>query len=202
MVRGDPALIAAARRQDSQAFGQLYEQYRGPLFGYLRSQFLLSPDDTHDIIQDAFAKAWQAIPNTTPGLNFQAWLYRIAVNITIDLKRHRAVCGMLDGIDAKLMEDMAHRVHHPVTATGESAILRRERQDTAALAIEQVLQATRNPCARTIIALRLQEVSYEEIGKQVGMSTASVKSLIHRFFQKARRTLDQATLNDALAPVE
>ncbi|HEV3202956.1 MAG TPA: RNA polymerase sigma factor [Gemmataceae bacterium] len=82
----EPALIRKAQKGDRPAFGRLVEQYWDRLFRWL---YHLSHDchKAEDLTQETFLKAFAKLSSFQPNSNFQAWLYRIAYNSFLNLRR-------------------------------------------------------------------------------------------------------------------
>ncbi len=80
----DEALVAAAGRGDQQAFNRLVQRHAPRMHAIVR-RYVGSPDDADEIVQDTFWKAWKSLPDWRPGgAKFSTWLYRVAVNRSID----------------------------------------------------------------------------------------------------------------------
>jgi RNA polymerase sigma-70 factor (ECF subfamily) len=82
-------LVANAKRGDSQAFGQLFDEYAGPIHRFIASR-VNSPSDAEDLTQLVFVKALEALPRyEARGIPFGGWLFRLARNAIIDQVRTR-----------------------------------------------------------------------------------------------------------------
>jgi len=82
-------LVSDAKRGDSQAFGQLFDEYAGPIHRFVASR-VNSPADAEDLTQLVFVKALEAIPRyEARGIPFGGWLFRLARNAIIDQIRTR-----------------------------------------------------------------------------------------------------------------
>jgi RNA polymerase sigma-70 factor (ECF subfamily) len=82
-------LVANAKRGDSQAFGQLFDEYAGPIHRFIASR-VNSPSDAEDLTQLVFVKALEALPRyEARGIPFGGWLFRLARNAIIDQIRTR-----------------------------------------------------------------------------------------------------------------
>jgi RNA polymerase sigma-70 factor, ECF subfamily len=82
-------LVANAQRGDSQAFGQLFDEYAGPIHRFIASR-VNSPSDAEDLTQLVFVKALEALPRyEARGIPFGGWLFRLARNAIIDQIRTR-----------------------------------------------------------------------------------------------------------------
>ena len=88
-------LIAAARDADRQAFGRLIRLHQKRLFRFIHGM-VGSFDQTEDIVQEAFVKAWQAIDTFKPGYAFYPWLSRIARNLALNQIRREEKKESLD----------------------------------------------------------------------------------------------------------
>jgi RNA polymerase sigma-70 factor (ECF subfamily) len=86
----DADLVGRARAGDQVAFARLFEQYHAPILNYLH-RMVGDRALAEDLAQDAFVKAYNALPNTRPDLAFKAWLYRIATNTAISHLRRRKI---------------------------------------------------------------------------------------------------------------
>ena len=86
----DADLVGRARAGDQVAFARLFEQYHAPILNYLH-RMVGDRAVAEDLAQDAFIKAYNALPSTRPDLAFKAWLYRIATNTAISHLRRRKI---------------------------------------------------------------------------------------------------------------
>src|SRR5471032_2960604 len=75
----DQELVERAQRGDKQAFGLLVEKYQRKL-ARLLSRFVRDPAEVEDVTQEAFIKAYRALPSFRGDSAFYTWLYRIAIN--------------------------------------------------------------------------------------------------------------------------
>jgi len=80
-------LLADSRTQQ-KAFSLLVNQYSKPLYWKIRS-FVLSHDDADDVLQNTFMKAWKNIGDFQGKSKLSTWLYRIAINESLDFIRHQ-----------------------------------------------------------------------------------------------------------------
>ncbi len=86
----DGDLVGRARAGDPVAFERLFERYHAPILNYLH-RMVGDRALAEDLTQDAFVKAYRALPGTRPDLAFKAWLYRIATNTAISHLRRRKI---------------------------------------------------------------------------------------------------------------
>ena len=86
VVEFDVALIERARKGDTKAFERLYREHVGRVHG-LCLRMTRNPDAAADCVQDAFIKAWKALPRFEARASFSTWLHRIAVNTVLEKRR-------------------------------------------------------------------------------------------------------------------
>lgn len=90
VTTADRDLVSRARAGDHAAFAALFEQYHTPILNYLH-RMVGDRVLAEDLAQDAFIKAYNALPSTRPDLAFKPWLYRIATNTAISHHRRRKI---------------------------------------------------------------------------------------------------------------
>ena len=158
---------AAARGGDRAAFGELVRRHQDALYRFV-VRMVRSRDEALEIAQEAFLRAWEALPQWQPEAQFRTWLFRIASNAALDALRRRRVVGFVplaETFDAPGAEpDPAKRLEL--------------KQEIAAL---EASLARLSPEHRGILLLReVENMSYEEIGAVLGLSEGTVKSRLAR----------------------
>ena len=103
----DVALIERARRGDTKAFERLYREHVGRLHG-LCLRMTRNPDLAADCVQDAFIKAWKALPKFEARSSFSTWLHRIAVNTVLEKRRGPANAEIVVEDPAAAPVDVEH----------------------------------------------------------------------------------------------
>src|ERR1700745_1217007 len=88
MDGGDAAIVAQALADDRDAFRVLVERHSRTLFR-LAYRMTGNEQDAEEIVQDAFLRAYRRLDRFESRANFGTWLYRIAVNCSLDLMRKR-----------------------------------------------------------------------------------------------------------------
>ena len=177
----DQILVARVQQGDKAAFDVLVLRYQSRI-NSLVSRFLRNQNDALDITQEAFLKAYRALPNFRGDSAFFTWLYRIAINtaknyLTMQSRRAAEVeqdlleIEQIDGDN--VLKDQA---------TPEHLLLTDEIQATIISAIEQLPEDLR-------VAITLREIeglSYEEIAEVMDCPIGTVRSRIFR----AREAID------------
>ena len=104
----DQELVERAQRGDKRAFGLLVEKYQRKL-GRLLSRMIRDPAEVEDVVQEAFIKAYRALPNFRGDSAFYTWLYRIGINTAknylVSMGRRPRVTAEIELEDAENFED-------------------------------------------------------------------------------------------------
>jgi RNA polymerase sigma-70 factor (ECF subfamily) len=151
---------------DRPAFEDVYRDYLGRVYAYVRSQVTTSAD-AEDITAQVFMNAYQAYARFEPRHSTPAaWLFRIARNATLD---HFRAHGR--------REKLRRTIEHQPMAEEDPAREAEERIQYRAL-MEQVAKLPERQ--RDAISLRHSGLSFEEVGKLIGCSEDAAKMLYHR----------------------
>ncbi len=151
-------------------FTELYNDYRQPLYGYLRR---LVGDEAHaeELVQDVFVRAYRALPGLGADPNYRAWLYRVATNAARDWFRRQRLRRWLAFDEG---EDDEHRVSRPVADEG-SPLPIEER-----LAVEDALNALPPIYRAPLLLYAVQGLATAEIAEVLGISRSAVKMRLSR----------------------
>ncbi len=84
----DLDLVRLACKQDSSAYEELVRRYHGKIYGLVYGM-VSNREDAEDLVQEIFVKAWKALPRFREQSSFYTWLYRIALNCTINFRKKR-----------------------------------------------------------------------------------------------------------------
>lgn len=177
----DAQLVKRVQKGDKKAFDLLVLKYQQRIIK-LVSRYVRDPTDALDVAQDAFLKAYRALPNFRGDSAFYTWLYRIAINtaknylVTQSRRPMESENFRVEGEQVEL-ESMLKDL-----ATPESLLITDEIKETIAEAIEQLPDDL-----RTAINLReVEGLSYEEIADVMTCPIGTVRSRIFR----AREAID------------
>ena len=196
MDGGDAARVTQALGGDQDAFRALVERHSRTLFR-LAYRMTGNEQDAEEVVQEAMLRAYRRLDKFESRSNFGTWLYRIAVNCSLDLMRKRR-------------SEMEQRERPSLREEDEDAPAMIERvasempaPDRLALSVElreQVQQAmsTLSAVERTAFVMRhFDGCSIEEIGKAIGLNTGSTKNSVFRAVQKLRKHLEPYTAPQA-----
>ncbi|MFZ0499753.1 MAG: RNA polymerase sigma factor RpoE [Steroidobacteraceae bacterium] len=179
----DLSLVRRVQRGDKGAFDALVLKYQHKLVK-LVMRYVRNPAEAEDIAQEAFIKAYRALPQFRGDSAFYTWLYRIAINTAknaVVSRDRNPVEYDLDRGNTDESYDMQGRMKD--SETPEGLVLTDEIRSTVNAAI-----AALPDDLRTAIVLReLEGLSYEEIAAAMACPVGTVRSRIFR----AREAIDQ-----------
>lgn len=177
----DQALIERVQHGDKKAFDLLVLKYQNRIMKVL-SRYLYDQSEVQDMAQEAFIKAYRALPNFRGDSAFYTWLYRIAINTA---KNHLVAQGRRPpsaDIDATEAEQYDGESALKEYASPEREVLKDEIQRVVVNAIDELPDDL-----KTAITLReLEGMSYEEIAEAMDCPIGTVRSRIFR----AREAVD------------
>ncbi len=183
----DLSLVQRVQRGDKGAFDVLVLKYQHKVVK-LVMRYVRNPAEAEDVAQEAFIKAYRALPKFRGDSAFYTWLYRIAINTAKNAAASRGRSPIeyeLDRGDGEESHDVQARMKD--TATPEALAMTEEIRTTVNAAIEALPEDL-----RTAIVLReLEGLSYEEIAATMDCPVGTVRSRIFR----AREAID-ARLKD------
>ena len=172
----DRALVARAQRGDKRAFELLVEKYQRKL-ARLLSRLIRDPAEVEDVTQEAFIKAYRALPAFRGDSAFYTWLYRIGINTA---KNYLIAAGRRAPTSTEVGAEEAEGFEEGEQLrdinTPESVLLSREIAATVNATIEELPEEL-----RTAIQLReLDGMSYEDIARMMDCPIGTVRSRIFR----------------------
>jgi RNA polymerase sigma-70 factor (ECF subfamily) len=172
----DQQLVERAQRGDKRAFELLVLKYQRKL-GRLLSRFVRDSAEVEDVTQEAFIKAYRALPSFRGDSAFYTWLYRIGINTAknylVAMGRRAPTSTEVEAEEAEGQEggELLRDINTP-----ESLLLTKEIGNTVNAAIESLPEEL-----RSAIQLReLEGMSYEEIAKLMDCPIGTVRSRIFR----------------------
>ena len=178
----DQELVVRAQTGDKRAFDLLVLKYQQKVANLI-SRYIRDPSEVLDVSQEAFLKAYRALPAFRGESAFYTWLYRIAVNT---VKNHLVAQGRRppgDDVDAELAEQMDMGTRLRESGTPERHLLTDEIAETVQRALDDLPDDL-----RTAIVLReFEGMSYEEIATAMECQIGTVRSRIFR----ARDAIDK-----------
>jgi RNA polymerase sigma-70 factor, ECF subfamily len=167
--KDDAECVARCLRGESEAFEPLVTRYQRVLF-VIAFRLTGNYEDARDATQNAFVRAYERLDTYDPSRRFFSWLYRIAINESLNLRR-------------------AHKPHEPITTSLESGRSTDEGLEAADASrrVQQALMKLTEEQRQVVVLRHFAELSYEEIGEALRIPEKTVKS---RLFT-ARQRLGQ-----------
>ena len=178
----DEQLVERVQRGDKNAFNLLVKRYQHKVVN-LVARYVNNPGDVPDVAQEAFIKAYRALPTFRGESAFYTWLYRIAVNTAKNYLTSQGRRPPSSDVEADEAEYYGGGEALQEVATPENLALTDEIKRTVFAAIEALPEDL-----RTAITLREMEgLSYEEIAEIMDCPVGTVRSRIFR----AREAIDK-----------
>jgi RNA polymerase sigma-70 factor (ECF subfamily) len=168
----DNRLIAECRDGNTAAFGELVSRYQDRLFNSVL-RLADNTEDARDVVQEAFLHAYQSLQSFKGDALFFTWLYRIAVNTAISMKRKKRVVlriqpgeegGALDPHDPS----ETNRPGHAIEMAEDE---RRVHEALGKLSVEH----------RSVLVMKdMDGMKYEEMAEILGVPVGTIRSRLHR----------------------
>jgi RNA polymerase sigma-70 factor (ECF subfamily) len=176
IAEDENALIEQAQQGDRNAFGELVSRYYP---GVVRVVYRLCGDTglAEDMAQEAFLRGWINLPSFHPQSSLRNWLYRIAVNATLDVLRRRP---------EETLEDEAVQMFPDQAMGPETALIEKERVALLQQAVRSLPEA-----ARSVLVLReYGGLSYQEIASVLDVPVGTVMSRLNYARNRLRELLE------------
>ena len=183
MEENDVAAVARAREGDGEAFRLLVERHSRSIFR-LAYRLTGSEQDSEDLVQETFLRAFRSLNSFEQRANFGTWLHRIAVNCSMDWIRKRRKHEELNEEDADCRPLGASL--HGQSRNSDGLIYQVEVQQRVRSALKNL-----SPLERSAFVLRhFEGMSIEEIGSMLGVRSNAAKHSIFRAVRKMRQALE------------
>jgi RNA polymerase sigma-70 factor (ECF subfamily) len=185
MEQESRGLVRGLRQRDPDLLDELIARYHYRLLRYLWT-LTGSREAAEDLFQETWMRVLERGHQYSPRWKFEAWLFAIARNLTIDLLRRRQP----ESLDALLCHEdtrAAHELRDPDSPTPFESAAAGERAER----MEAVLRHL-SPDAREVLVLRFQEdLNLDEIAAVVGVPLSTVKSRLYRGLEALRNLLKE-----------
>ena len=172
----DQQLVERAQRGDKRAFELLVTKYQRKL-GRLLSRMVRDPAEVEDVTQEAFIKAYRALPSFRGDSAFYTWLYRIAINTAknylVALGRRAPTTTEFNHEDAENFEE-AEALRD--SSTPESELHGKQ----IAATVNRAMDALPEDLRKAITLREIEGLSYEEIATLMNCPIGTVRSRIFR----------------------
>ena len=171
----DFSIVKRVQAGDVAAFDQLILKYRERVFGVIYNM-TANREDTSDLTQDSFIKAFQSINRFQGHCSFFTWLYKIAVNTSLSHLRKNRLRSFFslekiqeDGTNAQLLEQLTDK-----NGADRDTYLRELQQK-----LNEAMQKLSIPHRTVITLFEIDGLSHSEIAEVMGCSEGTVRSRLH-----------------------
>lgn len=158
----DTELISDCKRGDRNALETLVRRYEKPIYN-AAYRMLGNPDDAADITQIAFLKVFENLDRYNPKFKFFSWIYRIAVNESINLLKRRGHLEPFDDSQVSNLRDPEEMVE----------------AERLCNCVQEVLMELQEEYRAVIVLRHFTECSYHEIGEILQIPDKTVKSRLY-----------------------
>ena len=170
-------LRKALDHNDQQAYAELMRLYRDSIY-YMLMRMVKNKDDAEDLTLMTFGKAFRYLDKYTPQYAFSTWLYRIALNNSIDFLRMKNNMPQYfeEDLYTSNMTSIVDQSEDNLQRTPEDEVIDKQRLQLLRAAVAELPDRYRK-----VIELRYYEdLAYEEIAERLGLTLSNVKIQILR----------------------
>lgn len=185
-VDPDLDLVQRAREGDTHAFDELVEKYTPKLYG-LVYHMTSNHEDTNDVLQEVFAKAYRALKRFRGKSTFYTWIYSIATNMTLNFlkKRKRRRAMSLDDVDLAIERDPDF-----IEATSKSDPVREANISELQERLNMAMQELSDDHRAVVTMFDIQGMPHAEISRILGVSEGTVRSRLFYAHRQLQTYLD------------
>jgi RNA polymerase sigma factor (sigma-70 family) len=174
--------IRAAQVGDMAAFEWIVREHEARVAGFC-ARWLRCAEDTREVCQDVFVRAWQALPEFECRARLSTWLYQIALNLCRDRARSR---GTRQREHTTGLDDMEHAPACPKPCPGTRAELRGELDK-----LNRGLDALPEKERAALILVTIEGLSQRDCAEVLGCTVRGVEGRVHRARQELMRWWDE-----------
>jgi RNA polymerase sigma factor (sigma-70 family) len=187
----DQQLVARTQSGDASAFDQLVVKYTPRLYGLIYNM-TSNHEDTNDLLQDVFAKAYKAIRGFRGKSSFYTWIHSIAVNMTLNFlkKRGRRYHLSLDDVDASIQNDKEF-----LELTATSSPVREADLSELQRRLNEAMMKLSDEHRAVVTMFHIQGMPHAEISKILRVSEGTVRSRLFYANRQLQNYLDEFRKN-------
>lgn len=185
MNQEDAQFIDEALTGNSAAFGQLVCKYQDRLYNAV-VHIAGSPEEAHDVVQDAFVQAFVKLETFKRRSAFYTWLYRIAFNVSVSRRRrHKKTLSVEQTRETSGEEPVDN-------AAPNDRIEQLERAEQVRRALAMLSEEHR----RVLVLREIEGFDYETIAETLDLAVGTVRSRLHRARMQLREQLAEVLQED------
>ncbi len=183
----DTELVERSQKGDTTAFDLLVTRYRGKVYAMIVNM-IHNDAEAWDLAQDAFIKAWKALPKFEARSNFFTWLYRITHNVTYDWMRRKKIHGSAE-FDDSIRPDSIEPGSLTTPNTEERPDENLEKSEIRSR-IEAAIDELSEEHREVILLKEVQGCQYQEIADILDISIGTVMSRLFYARKKLQTLLE------------
>jgi RNA polymerase sigma-70 factor (ECF subfamily) len=171
----DQDLVSRAKDGDTRAFDALILKYGDKLFGLVYSM-TNHKEDTHDLLQEIFAKAYQSLPKFQGKSTFYTWIYQIATNRTLNFlkKRKNRATSSLNEMESAIHQDPAL-----IDSTNDANPERQSSINELQKKLNEAMMKLSESHRMVVTLFDIQGLSHKEIAAVLDTSEGTIRSRLH-----------------------
>ncbi len=187
----DQQLVARTQSGEASAFDQLVIKYSPRIYGLVYNM-TSNHEDTNDLLQDIFAKAYKAIRGFRGKSSFYTWIHSIAVNMTLNFlkKRGRRYHLSLDDVDASIQNDKEF-----LELTATSSPVREADLSELQRRLNEAMMKLSDEHRAVVTMFHIQGMPHAEISKILKVSEGTVRSRLFYANRQLQNYLDEFRKN-------
>jgi RNA polymerase sigma-70 factor (ECF subfamily) len=187
----DQQLVARTQSGDAAAFDQLVVKYTPRLYGLVYNM-TSNHEDTNDLLQDIFSKAYKAIRGFRGKSSFYTWIHSIAVNMTLNFlkKRSRRYHLSLDDVDSSIQSDREF-----LELTASSSPVREADLSELQKRLNEAMMKLSDEHRAVVTMFHIQGMPHAEISKILRVSEGTVRSRLFYANRQLQNYLDEFRKN-------
>ena len=183
----DDELVARTKDGDASAFDDLVRRYSPRVYGLVYNM-TSNHEETNDLLQDIFLKAFRSIKGFRGDSSFYTWIHTIAANMTINFlkKRNRRRGPSLDDIDARIENDPDY-----IEATAKTDPRREATLSELQKKLNEAMQKLSHDHRAVVTMFDIQGMPHAEIAKILGTSEGTVRSRLFYAHRQLQNYLEE-----------
>jgi len=186
MTVTDEELVARSVAGDSDSFNQLIIRWERPIYALAYRQ-IGREDDARDVCQEAFLRAFRALPGFKGQAKFSSWLYRITLNLCRDWMRRQRRSPFVQVPEGVDVSDLA-AVQASPSESIEDVIGRKDLGRHLARAMQTLPHEQRS----AILLKEYHDLTFQEIAELQGCPLSTVKTRLYQGLTVLRRELERS----------
>jgi RNA polymerase sigma factor (sigma-70 family) len=187
----DYDLVQKALKGDEKAFARLLSRYKDTIY-FMLLKMLNNRSDAEDLTLEAFGKAFKNLHQYSPTYAFSTWLFKIASNNCIDfLRKKKGIIISIETENEQLEINESAKLRSK-DLDPEERLIRKQK----AILLRKVVRRLK-PHYQTLVELRyFNEMSYEEISKELNLPLGTVKAQLFRARQMLFKLIESTEMNE------